>query len=62
MQFCMWPLVGEAQSVNLMWRGEEGGVALFQPTSALTLHSQTRQVMPRYLDFGGLNEYFTRGD
>ena len=54
MKFAQWPLVGEAQSVNLMW----SDVELLQPTSALTLHSQTEQIIPRYLDFGALNGYF----
>ena len=56
MNFINWPFVGEDQSVNLMWRR----VPLFCPLPAWTLHSQLKAIIPPYLDFGKIDDYFRR--
>lgn len=54
MSFIHWPYVTEDQSVNIMWKN----IPLFHPLPALTLHSQIASIIPRYLDFQKLNNYF----
>lgn len=54
MAFIRWPMVGENESVNKLWKE----TPLFQPIPAYTLHSQLVSVIPPYLNFEKLKHYF----
>lgn len=56
MKFIKWPKVTEDESVNLAWKK----VPLYQPIPAWTLHSQTESVVPIYLDYAEIRDYFER--
>lgn len=43
--FIKWPFVGEAETINKMWKS----VPLYQPIPAYTLHCQTRAQIPIYI-------------
>lgn len=52
--FINWPYVGEDQSINLMWQK----VKLFCPIPAWTMHSQLKSIIPPYIDFQKVDNYF----
>lgn len=54
LKFINWPRMTERASVNKVWKH----VPLYQPIPAWTLHSQTKSVIPAYLDFEKLKNFF----
>lgn len=54
LNFINWPIIGENESINRLWQE----VPLYQSLPALTLHSQLTDIIPRYLDYNKLNNYF----
>lgn len=54
LKFIDWPRVTEEKSVNRVWKK----VPLYQPIPAWTLHCQTKSVVPIYLDFEKIKNYF----
>lgn len=54
MRFSQWPKVTENESINYVWKK----VPLYQPIPAWTLHCQVKSVVPIYLNYNQLNEYF----
>lgn len=53
-RFRCWPRVREDGSINLVW----GKVPLYQPIPAWTMHSQLRNIVPKYVDFDKVYEKF----
>lgn len=56
MRFSQWPKVTENESVNYVWKK----VPLYQPIPAWTLHSQVKSVVPIYLDYEKIKDYFEK--
>lgn len=57
MNFIHWPKVTEDKSVNKVWEK----VPLYQPIPAWTLHCQIKSVVPIYLDYVRIKDYFENG-
>lgn len=57
MNFIHWPKITEDKSVNKVWEK----VPLYQPIPAWTLHCQIKSVVPIYLDYIGIKDYFENG-
>lgn len=56
MAFIGWPKITEDKSVNKVWEK----VPLYQPIPAWTLHSQIKSVIPIYLDYAKIKDYFEK--
>lgn len=54
MNFIHWPKITEDKSVNRVWEK----VPLYQPIPAWTLHCQIKSVVPIYLDYTKIKDYF----
>lgn len=54
LKFINWPRVTEEKSVNKVWKR----IPLYQPVPAWTLHCQTKSVVPIYLDYKRVKDYF----
>lgn len=54
LKFIKWPKITERSSINKVWKK----VPLFQPVPAWTLHCQTKSVVPIYLDFEKIRNFF----
>lgn len=56
LKFIEWPNVDEDESINKMWKK----VPLYQPIPAWTLHCQSKAVIPLYLDYDEIKDYFEK--
>lgn len=53
LRFSEWPKVSENESINEVWKK----IPLYQPIPAWTLHCQTKDVIPMYLDYKKIKTY-----
>lgn len=58
MRFSKWPQVTENESVNKVWKR----VSLYQPVPAWTLHCQIKNIVPIYLDFKRILQFFENAE
>ena len=53
LRFSKWPKVSENESINEVWKK----IPLYQPIPAWTLHCQTKDIIPMYLDYKKIKTY-----